>query len=68
MLALVASRKWPLFQLDVNNKFLHEDLSEEVYMKVPPGVPHEPHHVCQLRNSLYGLKQASPKWFEKLVS
>lgn len=37
-------------------------------MKVPPGVPHKASQVCRLRKSLYDLKQASRKWFEKLAS
>ncbi|GJV55671.1 putative RNA-directed DNA polymerase [Tanacetum coccineum] len=30
--ALSVQNNWPLYQLDVNNAFLYEDLKEEVYL------------------------------------
>ncbi|XP_074290128.1 uncharacterized protein LOC141616867 [Silene latifolia] len=66
-LAIVASRNWELHQMDVHNVFLHGDLEEEVYMKLPQDYFVEgPGKVCRLRKSLYGLRQAPRCWFAKL--
>jgi len=36
-------------------------------MTLPPGFTYSnPSKVCQLRKSLYGLRQASQQWFKKL--
>ena len=67
ILALAAARKWTLYQLDVNNAFLHRDLHEEVYMKMSEDIPNPHNKVCKLQKSLYGLKQASRQWHSKLA-
>ena len=63
LLAVIAASKWDLFQMDVKNAFLNEDLSEEVYMQPPPSFLVESNKVCHLRCALYGFKQASRAWF-----
>lgn len=69
LMSIVAAKGWFLFQLDVNNAFLHGILKEEVYMKLLPGSYNEERSlgkVCKLKKSIYGLKQASSQWFSRL--
>ncbi|GAA0145496.1 transmembrane signal receptor [Lithospermum erythrorhizon] len=62
-LAIDASRNWELHQMNEHNAFLHGNLDEEVYMKVPPGFyVGRTGMVCKLRKFLYGLRQASRCW------
>ena len=70
LLSVAVNNAWPLFQMDVKNAFLHGDLEEEVYMKLPPGHPreNEPNKVCRLYKAIYGLKQSPRASYSKLSS
>ena len=60
VLSLTVNSNWPLYQLDVKNTFLNEDLEEEVFMDLPPNFEKDfgTNKVCRLKKSLYGLKQS----------
>ncbi|BBG99422.1 hypothetical protein Prudu_009111 [Prunus dulcis] len=69
-IGLVTSLNLEIEQLDVKTTFLHGDLEEEIYMEQPEGfkVKGKKDLVCQLKKSLYGLKQVPRQWYKKFDS
>ena len=57
VLSLAISAGWSVQQIDIQNAFLHGNLSEDVFMTQPPGFqhPHFLNHVCKLQKAIYGL-------------
>jgi hypothetical protein len=70
IIALAAKMKWKLYQMDVKTSFLNGVIEEEVYIEQPQGFEDEDRksHVCKLKKSLYGLKQASRAWYGHIDS
>jgi hypothetical protein len=68
LLAFAASKGFKMYQMDVKSAFLNRYIEEEVYVRQPPGFenPKFPNHVSKLHKTLYGLKQASRAWYERL--
>ena len=64
LLALAARDNLRAYQYDISTAFLHASLSEEVYVRQPPGhvVKGKENWVYKLRKAMYGLKNA-PKAF-----
>lgn len=65
LLTIASARKYVVKQYDVKTAFLNGNLSEEIYMKPPPGYQ-ETNQVLKLHKSLYGLKQAARVWNQTL--
>ncbi|WP_461522133.1 reverse transcriptase domain-containing protein, partial [Porticoccus sp.] len=62
VLALAATHRLHLHQMDVVVAFLNATLEEMIYMRPPKGMDCPPDKVLRLRKSLYGLKQAPRNW------
>jgi hypothetical protein len=58
LLALAASKKLKVCQLDVKGAYLNGILTQPIYMEQPIGFEDSSGLVCLLIKSIYGLKQA----------
>ena len=68
LLAYACYKDFKLFQMDVKSAFLNGFISEDIYVKQPPGFENHisPNHVYKLNKALYGLKQAPRAWYDRL--
>ena len=71
VIALANQMGWELHQVDVKGAYLNGELQpdEVLYMRHPPGYRKDKSGcVLHLLKSLYGLKQAGHRWYQKFVS
>jgi hypothetical protein len=68
LLAYASNNNIKLYQMDGKSAFLNGFINELVYVQQHPGFedPIYPNHVYKLSKVLYGLKQATRVWYERL--
>ncbi len=66
LLALVAKFDLETLQLDEVNAFVHTDLDETVFMRMPPGYGRQG-KVLKLNRALYGLRRTLLLWQQELT-
>nr|GEX86501.1 hypothetical protein [Tanacetum cinerariifolium] len=64
LIAIATYYNYEIWKIYVKTAFFNGHLSEEVNMEQPEGFvnPKYHNHVCKLKRSIYGLKQASRQW------
>lgn len=68
LLAIAVQYNMDIDHLDVKTAFLNGDLKEVVYMEQPEGfvLSGKENKIYRLNKAIYGLKQASKAWYEKI--
>ena len=73
VLAFAAAEDYEIGQIDIKLAYLNGELTKDevVFMRQVPGYEVVDKEkgvlVCRLKKSLYGLKQARQRWYQKLV-
>lgn len=68
LLAVASYKKMILKHVDIKTAYLNGRLTEEVYMRQPPGftAPGSDGKVCRLLKSIYGLRQSARCWNQRM--
>jgi hypothetical protein len=68
LLAFVTYKGFKLYQIDVKSAFTNGVISEEMFVRQPPGFenPKYPNRVYKFSKTFCGLKQASWAWYSRL--
>lgn len=70
ILIIAVNKGWSIIQFDVQNAFVHSDIDQEIYIRLPEGQYPEATRqgkVAKLNKALYGLKQSPRLWYKHLA-
>ena len=63
LLSIAAHFNYEIWKMDVTTAFMNGNLDECIYMMQSDGfIEKGKEHMCKLKRSIYGLKQASRSW------
>lgn len=68
LLTVASQRKAVIKHVDVKTAYLNGELEETIFTRQPEGYATGDDRVCRSRRSLYGLKQSSHVWIQKVDS
>jgi len=68
LMHLAAINDWEIQGLDIENAFIESYLDEEIYMYISsdPSRRNSPKKIVKLNRTLYGLRQAAERFYEKM--
>ncbi|PLW34986.1 hypothetical protein PCANC_19777 [Puccinia coronata f. sp. avenae] len=70
LFTVAASNQWPIETFDITAAYLHGTIDEDVWVKVPDGMPVPKEHrgkSLKLDKGLYGTKQGGRCWWKHFV-
>ncbi len=68
ILTYATAHNLKIHQMDTVAAYLNSDLTEEIYIHPPDGIPSNPSTVWLLKKALYSLKQVGLEWYHMLWS
>jgi hypothetical protein len=68
ILAIRATNKWYIEQMDIVSVYLAGTLDKEIYIEAPEGLGHPKGTVVKLVKALYSLKQSGRIWYKRIES
>lgn len=66
LLAIANQFSFELEQMDVKTAFLNGRLLEDIYIHIPKGIEQSKEQIYKLNKSLYGLRQSSKCWNDRI--